>query len=151
MCALDSHLRLWLPPHLLRVAPLSWRPSNLSFEATFLYDLRPLPETQRAEALVMVPLTLRNLKDHHSFSVATDRVLQVVSQLRISVRDMRGLLLQSKDNIAQSCQWLINILSLFNSDPSSFGFQNSFRPSEVNKRELALNNLLWDSVIPCYE
>jgi hypothetical protein len=94
-------------------------------------------------------LRLIYLQDHHGLRVATDGVLQVMSQLRISVGNMSGLVLQTQENIAERGQTLVDVLRFPHSDSGSICFENSLRTGKVNHAQFALEHLLGDFVKTC--
>ena len=99
-----------------------------------------LRETETGESFTNISLDRRHLRDHQRLAVATERVLQEVSELGVAVRNEVLLRPQRVDDVTKRRQTLVDVLRFLQSSTVRSRFAHSLRSSQIHQVENTFNN-----------
>ena len=115
------------------------------------YILCPRSVTQWWQSFIKIIICWPNIGNHNRFRITPQAVLQKSSEFTIPIRHMPWLIIhQSRDNVSQGGQWLIDINSLLKPIPLGLSFTLSLTPSQIYQIKLPHPdfilpfNHLWD-------
>ena len=132
--ALEHHLELF---DLVHVLPEQGVLGVLIDFGFILYELGPAGVSQGAQRLIVVVVGWRNGRNHDSFGIASQRILEQPGQLGIPVGDVMGLAIdQSRDHVAQSTQRQVYFGGLLHALACSARFACPLRPRQIHQIQL---------------
>mmetsp|Transcript_15755 Transcript_15755/g.61539 ORF Transcript_15755/g.61539 Transcript_15755/m.61539 type:complete len:686 (-) Transcript_15755:107-2164(-) len=104
-------------------------------------------EAQRVDALVQVVGVGRDVDEHQRLAVSTQAVLEQERQLAVPVRNVRVLVGQGGDDVAEAGEALVDVLGLLEPVASALALLETLAASEVNEVEDSLGHLAGDLVL----
>lgn len=89
-------------------------------------------------------LYFTDVGNHDGFGVSSEGILEESGEFGVSVRDMRGLLIdERRDNVAERGETLVNVDGFFESASCGLRFGLSLGTSEIDQVEFADSNVIF--------